>query len=562
MQTTSFHSDVLLSTSSHNGTAEAEMNPNRVLAMTLLRTVIPVIVLMGTVGNTLSFCVLVRRRMRSTPMYFYLTLLAVADTFVLYVSAFKVWIRAVTQFEVLHMSNVGCKMLMFILLCSFYMSAWLVVLVTLDRFLVVWFPFRGYLLMRIRQARLTAAVLAVVVAVYNVHVFWTMGLHHLGSSPMCYADEDNFFMTHVFEYLKLISYCVVPFVVVISLNVGILVRINRVYTNAAMRRDCELRDMAAVYRHQTPLVVLAPSSTPSPGHLDDAAGAVVFMPHQRQQVAPALGSSTASPAPHRQSPLNVQKLRQRRLTRMLLIISFAWLALTAPFTLHSFLPEPSPSSSSATFSSQESTASMTASSAFGQLTDFGDEANNSSFDSFLYHDDHDVSQSTVTSVFNLAQIGRTTTKSFLAEERHVSTSSTSESASTPSASIDPSRYLLVKTVCFLLVYVNHAINFYLYCLTGKRFRKELAAMLSCDRIRLLCARCEDDTADEVAAAAADLAGDVEMRNGRRDVHVHRLPLNQALPSSTSSRTRSGRIMMKNINPLRNSSSELNDQRYS
>jgi len=125
----------------------------RVAAFALLKYGVPVIVLMGSIGNALSFCVLVRRGMRSTPMYFYLTLLAVADTFVLYVSAFKVWIRAVTQFEVLHLSNFGCKLLMFILLCSFYLSAWLVVLVTLDRFLVIWFPFRGYLLMRIRRAR-------------------------------------------------------------------------------------------------------------------------------------------------------------------------------------------------------------------------------------------------------------------------------------------------------------------------------------------------------------------------------------------------------------------------
>ena len=380
-------SNLHLNTSAFIDEPEVKVDRDRALAMTLLRTIIPVIVLMGTVGNTLSFCVLLRRRMRSTPMYFYLTLLAVADTFVLYVSAFKVWIRAVTQFEVLHVSNVGCKLLMFILLCSFYMSAWLVVLVTLDRFLVIWFPFRGYMLMRIRQARLTAAVLAVVIAVYNAHVFWTMGLHQFGSAPTCDADDDNYFMMHVFEYLKLVSYCVVPFVAVIALNVGILVRINRVYTNAAMRRDCELRDTAAVYRHHTPLVVLAPSSTPSPGNLDDVAGGVVFRPHQRQQAALTAASSTASAA-RRHSPLNVQKLRQRRLTRILLFISFAWLALTAPFTLHSFLPEPSSSSSSvsssATFSSQESTASVTASSTFGQLVDFG-EANNSSFDWYIYH---------------------------------------------------------------------------------------------------------------------------------------------------------------------------------
>ena len=553
MQTTSDEQagDLLLPTFGYNDTTD-EVDTNHTLAMTLLRTVIPVIVLMGTVGNTLSFCVLMRRRMRSTPMYFYLTLLAVADTFVLYVSAFKVWIRAMTRFEVLHLSNVGCKLIMFILLCSFYLSAWLVVLVTLDRFLVVWFPFRGYLLMRIRQARLTAGVLAVVVAVYNVHVFWTMGLHRFGSAPTCDAAQDNFFMTHVFEYLKLISYCVVPFTIVLALNVGILVRINRVYTNAAVRRDCGLREAAAVYRHQTPLVVLGPPSSPLTENADDGAGGVVWP--QRQQLANSTTSTTRS-----QSPLNVQKLRQRRLTRMLLFISFAWLALTAPFTLHSFLPEPSYSSpsSSATTNLSTSTLSVSTTTTFSDLAKSVD-AISSTRDSFLYHDDSEIFQSMVTSVVNSNQIQRTTTKSFLVEEHQTWSSSTLVSSSIPSVSIDPSRYLLVKTVCFLLMYVNHAVNFYLYCLTGKRFRKELAAMLNCGRAMLMCR----GDGDETVAAAGNVVGGMAMHNGRRNVDGHRMALNQAQPSSTSSRTRSGRMMMMNVNPLRKSSYELNDERYS
>jgi len=143
------------------------------------------------------------------------------------------------------------------------------------------------------------------------------------------------------------------------------------------------------------------------------------------------------------------------------------------------------------------------------------ERNNFTFDRFLLRN-NDLSQSAViTSLPSSSQLQRTTTKSFLAEERHVSTSSTSESASTPSASIDPSRYLLVKTVCFLLVYVNHAINFYLYCLTGKRFRQELAAILNCGRVTLLCSG--RTNADQAVAAAAGVACEMAMR---RDVHLH------------------------------------------
>ena len=53
---------------------------------------------------------------------------------------------------------------------------------------------------------MTAVVLAVLVAVYNGHVFWTMSLHYDDDDDAwtCDADDDNYFMMHVFEYLKLV----------------------------------------------------------------------------------------------------------------------------------------------------------------------------------------------------------------------------------------------------------------------------------------------------------------------------------------------------------------------
>jgi len=34
-------------------------------------------------------------------------------------------------------------------------------------------------------------------------------------------------------------------------------------------------------------------------------------------------------------------------------------------------------------------------------------------------------------------------------------------------------HLLLKTICFCLLYVNHSINLLLYCFTGRKFRLEL-----------------------------------------------------------------------------------------
>jgi len=54
-----------------------------------------------------------------------------------------------------------------------------------------------------------------------------MSLYKDGSSLTCDATDDNYFMMHVFEYLKLISYCVIPFIIVIVLNTCIIVRLRR-----------------------------------------------------------------------------------------------------------------------------------------------------------------------------------------------------------------------------------------------------------------------------------------------------------------------------------------------
>jgi hypothetical protein len=80
----------------------------------LVKYIMIAFVIMGTIGNTLSFIVLVRRRMRSKSIHFYLSLLACADTAALYANGFKTWFRVITGFQVLHASDAGCKIRIFL----------------------------------------------------------------------------------------------------------------------------------------------------------------------------------------------------------------------------------------------------------------------------------------------------------------------------------------------------------------------------------------------------------------------------------------------------------------
>lgn len=146
----------------------------------LMIYVLPVIVLAGTIGNLASAIVLFRSRMRVVSVYMYLFLLALADTGVLYASAFKTWFRLVAGVEWLHVSDVACRTLTFLFLASLHLSAWLVVMTTADRFVAVWFPLKTATFCSHERARLAASLLLLATVLFDGHLFWTVKLQYLG----------------------------------------------------------------------------------------------------------------------------------------------------------------------------------------------------------------------------------------------------------------------------------------------------------------------------------------------------------------------------------------------
>ena len=322
-----YHNDITNNVSLHTPAPPrqrvSDMMEHKV-AMVIITYVLPVVIFGGTIGNILSFAVMVRKKMRNTSVYFYLAILACWDTCVLYLSGFKTWIRVITNFELLHISNFGCKSIMFLFMVSLHMCAWLVVAMTTDRFVVVWLPLKAPIICAVRRARMITAAMFILMCAYKLYLFWTI---HLIESPSgrkhCAAYKTDYFMNKVYPILKLASYSIIPFSLVLILN--LLITFKLCHNRAAMRKASE-----------------------SPTH---------------------------------------NKVAQHRMTVMLLVVSFTWLILSAPWTLRSLLE------------------------------------------------------------------GKANTQ----EER--------------------AQLFLSKTVCFLLMYMNHSINFILYCLTGNKFRSELKELL-------------------------------------------------------------------------------------
>ncbi len=312
-------------------------------AIWLIKFLVPVIVFAGTLGNGLEFYVLTRKEMRNTSVNLYLAVMSCADTIVLYFSAFKTWLRVVNGYEFLHASTFTCKLTMFLFVFSLHVSAWCILLVTFDRFVIVWLPFKATSFCSYRRSRLMAVGMTSLAAIYNLHLFWTMHLQEISTRKQvikqCAPLPSDKFMNGPFNYLKLGTYSIVPFALVMTMNAFIIWRICHPTRGVSSSHNRKLR---------------------SGGSFRD-----------RED----------SPRQH--------------VTAMLLLVSFTWLVLTLPFTVISLLP-------------------------------------------FTYPDMH--SRATV---------------------------------------------FLAKTCCFVLLYLNHAVNFLLYCIAGRRFRTELQRRLASARSQVL-----------------------------------------------------------------------------
>ena len=99
----------------------------------ILLYVPPVLILMGTFGNIFSFLILKRKAMLKFSTYFYLMVLALADTLVLYIGLLRLWIAELTGYELMAQADWICKLTCVLSYTVSDFSVWLIIAVTVER---------------------------------------------------------------------------------------------------------------------------------------------------------------------------------------------------------------------------------------------------------------------------------------------------------------------------------------------------------------------------------------------------------------------------------------------
>ena len=186
----------------------------------------PLLLILGTVGNILSGRVMLGKRLRKHTTSIYLIALAVVDTCILYSYLPWVWINAIFQINVFHLSLAYCKIGVFFVFYALDLQVWILVCVNLERFTAVFLPTKAKRWFTKRTALIQLAIVAAALFALNLHLFWTQTLVDFGSGNIC-AEHPDFatFRLRVYSWIDMMLNSILPFSFMFLSSIGISVKL-------------------------------------------------------------------------------------------------------------------------------------------------------------------------------------------------------------------------------------------------------------------------------------------------------------------------------------------------
>lgn len=192
------------------------------VAVWLWRLLAPCLFAFGTFGNILALLIFTRMKFYRCSYLLYLFMLAVADIVVIWSGLTRYWILHVWQdVDIRQISNSGCKFYLFVIYTFMDYSSWILVAVTVERYLRLVHPMRFQSLYSVKAGGTVLLVLFLTLTVVNMHFFWTNGLTETGCGSIDEITQGSHFWfdEHVFTWIDLFVLSLIPSMIMIICNV-------------------------------------------------------------------------------------------------------------------------------------------------------------------------------------------------------------------------------------------------------------------------------------------------------------------------------------------------------
>ena len=179
------------------------------------------LIIIGTCGNTISGAVVLRKKQRHHASSVYILALAIADTTLLLVGSFifPAWVN----FDITIYSHTACKFQRLIMFWMINNTSWILMSISIERMVAVWWPLRVRTLFTRKVARIQVTVLVFASFLVNIHIPWTFAIVRSEGGLHCIVTDK--FRRMTWEWINKIITPVIPFLTMVTCSVLIVFKI-------------------------------------------------------------------------------------------------------------------------------------------------------------------------------------------------------------------------------------------------------------------------------------------------------------------------------------------------
>jgi len=184
----------------------------------------PIITVVSVLANVLTLIVMSRRSLRRSTVAVHLSAMSISDSLVLVMDTLNNWFNTVININLLGLSDGFCKFHRFFFNVVYTYSAWIVTSLCVERFIVVWFPFRAKRICSYRNSVISVVLMPIPIVAFYVYNLWAWFAD--GETQCSIVSKWYEFRSNVGPLLSALAYSYVPVVVLVSLNAAIIGRLS------------------------------------------------------------------------------------------------------------------------------------------------------------------------------------------------------------------------------------------------------------------------------------------------------------------------------------------------
>ena len=245
-----------------NGTFEYEeyaMEPFEQFVQYVNTYFIPVLVVIGLIGNIVSVIVFFCTYLKNLSLGIHLAALALSDSGFL-MALFITWLESV-GFKVFDKPG-WCQSVVYATYVCSFLSVWVVASYTVERYIAICHPLKRPDMCTPARAKMVVSGLTLGCLLVYICTFWSTGVVTIGDQHYCVALPDYRKVNTVLTYADTTITLIIPFLLILGLNIKITHKIAYFY---AKRSRHPSRSRAAYHRNAQSQSQSQPRAS-RPGH--------------------------------------------------------------------------------------------------------------------------------------------------------------------------------------------------------------------------------------------------------------------------------------------------------